>query len=521
MQFENGLCSGWSCGMSASLRTVTAVIAIAIAAHIAVFGWRVLSVERRLTLDSYNYISVARNISAGEGIVQSTAWINRQVFWARPLELGFREKTEATHNIGYPLLILAVNTVTGLEFVDSALFISVVAYAVSLLLAYRVAFLLGGRDTVSGLLTVAIALHMYHRIYLHAWSEPFSIAALLAMIALMAGGMTPRRSLLSGTIAGTAMLARTAMLPMVALGLLACLIEKRDKWRNMMLFIVAPVGFTLLTATAVREQIVHKKCLFDVFLDFFWLMREEFAALAILSLLCMWLYRHEIPLAKLKRNSLILFLVAWVGGYSLFMILAQWQYSFELTYRTVSPLEAVLVLLYGTLLSLILRRIRGIKWASRVGFALLAVSIAFALGRDRYYLTLEEASDESHIVASERLKWVQENIGSGDFIIGADTVDLTYYFEHQVPTSASFSPIPAGTLVTDRILASLVRSTCSEYGSHYLVLRKFPASFDMVERYGTHIRDLMARKPTEGYELVADLADGTIYRMNHCKSLRE
>ncbi len=502
-------------------KAVTAAAVIALAAHIGVFGWRVLTVERRLTPDSFSYISVARNLAAGDGLVQSSPGFNQPGFWQQPSGLGFHEKTGATHNVGYSFLILAVGTAAGLEFTDAALLISVAAYAASLLLTYRVAFLLGGRDAAGGLLAVAVALHLCHKVFLYAWTEPFSIAVLLAVLALMAGGMTPYRSLVAGGLAGVALLVRTAMLPMVALGMLACLVPKRGRWRNSVLFAAAPAAATLFAVAAVTQQKVGGEPLPAVAADFLWLMRMEFAALAILALLCLWLYRREIHLAKLKGNTLALLLVAWVVGYSLFLILSKWQYTFEFSFRTSSPLTAVLVLLYGTLLSLVLRRTSGARRTAGAGLALLAVSIAFALARDRsFLLTAEVASDEARIAASQRLEWVQENVRPGDFVAGMDTMDLPYYFQRQVPTSISFSPTPYGIHVSGRDLASLVRNVCGEYDGHYLVLRKYPRAFDMLERYGSDMRDLAVGKPVDGFELTADLADGTVYRMNHCSSLR-
>ena len=117
-------------------RTVAILLGLLFVGHVGVFGWRSVTFDRRVTADSMNYIDVARNLSAGEGLVQSAAGFNQPTFWVRDCTPHFPEKTRAGHNPGYSSLIAAVAAVTGLEHADAAFVIGPAAYAAALASAF-------------------------------------------------------------------------------------------------------------------------------------------------------------------------------------------------------------------------------------------------------------------------------------------------------------------------------------------------------------------------------------------------
>ena len=80
--------------------TIAALLGLLFVGHVGVFGWRSVTFDRRVTGDSMNYIDVARNLSAGEGLVQSAAGYNQPTFWVRDFTPQFPEKTRAGHNPG-------------------------------------------------------------------------------------------------------------------------------------------------------------------------------------------------------------------------------------------------------------------------------------------------------------------------------------------------------------------------------------------------------------------------------------
>ena len=169
--------------------------------HVGVFGWRSITFDRRVTGDSMNYIDVARNLSAGEGLVQSAAGFNQPTFWERDFTPQFPEKTRAGHNPGYSVLIAAVAAVTGLEHADAAFVIGPAAYAAALASAFLFASRLLG--PAAGLLAAAFVAHQIRWVFLRTWTEPVVIALLLALLALLARGATPRRAVVGGCWRGS------------------------------------------------------------------------------------------------------------------------------------------------------------------------------------------------------------------------------------------------------------------------------------------------------------------------------
>ena len=180
---------------------IAALLGLLFVGHVGVFGWRSVAFDRRVTGDSMNYIDVARNLSAGEGLVQSAAGFNQPTFWERDFTPHFPEKTRAGHNPGYSVLIAAVAEVTGLEHADAAFVIGPAAYAAALASAFLFASRLLG--PAAGLLAAAFVAHQIRWVFLRTWTEPVVIALLLALLALLARGATPRRAVVGGCWRGS------------------------------------------------------------------------------------------------------------------------------------------------------------------------------------------------------------------------------------------------------------------------------------------------------------------------------
>ena len=213
---------------------IAALLGLLFVGHVGVFGWRSVTFDRRLTGDSMNYIDVARNLSAGEGLVQSAAGFNQATFWAQDFSPHFPDKTRARHNPGYSVLIAAVAEATGLEHADAAFVIGPAAYAAALIFTFLFASRLLG--TAAGLLAAAFLAHQLRWIFLRTWTEPVVIALLLALLALLARGATPRRAVAGGLLAGLALLVRSSFVPILALGGLACLLGHGSRLRRLLLF---------------------------------------------------------------------------------------------------------------------------------------------------------------------------------------------------------------------------------------------------------------------------------------------
>ena len=172
---------------------IASLLGLLLVTHVGGFGWRAITYDRAITNDSMNYIDVARNLSAGEGLVQSAVGYIQPRLWEQNVS---PHKSRAGHHPGYSVLIAAVGELTGLEHADAAFAINSIAYGAALTFGFLFASRLLG--TAAGLLAVAFLAHQLRWIFLQAWTEPTVIAFLLALLALLARGATPPGSLRGG-----------------------------------------------------------------------------------------------------------------------------------------------------------------------------------------------------------------------------------------------------------------------------------------------------------------------------------
>ncbi len=129
--------------------------------------------------DSMNYVNVARNITQGLGISQSTLGFNQT------LDVNGSIPTPMTSQAPlYPLLIAWVHKL-GVEHADAALVLPVVAYAAIMALGFFLGSICYGRS--AGLLSVAY-LSCYgplRGIARHALSDSLGIAFVLFALVLL------------------------------------------------------------------------------------------------------------------------------------------------------------------------------------------------------------------------------------------------------------------------------------------------------------------------------------------------
>ena len=305
--------------------TVAVLLGLLFVGHVGVFGWRSITFDRRVTGDSMNYIDVARNLSAGEGLVQSAAGFNQRAFWAQDFSPHFPDKTRAGHNPGYSVFIAAVAEATGLEHADAAFVIGPAAYAAALIFTFLFASRLLG--TAAGLLAAAFLAHQLRWIFLRTWTEPVVIALLLALLALLARGATPRRAVGGGLLAGLALLVRSSFVPILALGGLACLLGHGSRVRRLLLFAagasIAMVGPFLGEGQVYPpyppQTAVAAGWFPDVFASELWTL----AAAAFLGACAWWrAVRDGRPIVPDRARYGWVLVVAWIAGWWVFLLAA-------------------------------------------------------------------------------------------------------------------------------------------------------------------------------------------------------
>lgn len=541
--------SGWP-GSRAGI-IVAVLLALLFAGHVGVFAWRSLTFDRRLTADSMNYIDVARNLSAGDGLVQSAAGFNQPTYWGQDFSPDFSGKTRASHNPGYSVLIAAAAQLTGLEHADAAFLIGPGAYGVAVAFTFLFAARLAG--PAAGLLAAAFLAHQLRWIFLRTWTEPVVIALLLALLALFARGATPRRAVAGGMVVGAALFVRSGFLPILALGGLACLLGNGSRVRRLVLFAagacVALAGPFLGEGLVYPPQTTAAAGWFpditsgELVADF----RESIGwALATPAFLgaCAWLRSvgDGRPIVPERARYGYVLVIAWIAGWSTFLFVARLVVlTDQFDNRMLAPLAAVTAIVSA----LFVWRLCPERLRLAVGVVVFAATLMlatagdaivqgdnataqrlyvspaqFVIGRNMTARVLPKNGDRSdyarRIASSPRRLWVSRNVTPRDLVVGADTMDLPYFFREQVPATVSFSLQPYFPEVTGTTINSVLIARCGRYDNLYLLLSKLP------RRWGRFALDLLAGVPAEpgtpaaNFTRVADLPDSVVFRFTAC-----
>ena len=533
-------------------RTVAILLGLLFVGHVGVFGWRSVTFDRRVTADSMNYIDVARNLSAGEGLVQSAAGFNQPTFWERDFTPHFPEKTRAGHNPGYSVLIAAVAAVTGLEHADAAFVIGPAAYAAALASAFLFASRLLG--PAAGLLAAAFVAHQIRWVFLRTWTEPVVIALLLALLALLARGTTPRRAVVGGLVAGVALLVRSGFVPILALGGFACLLGDGSRVRRLLLFVagasVAMAGPFLGEGqvyppqTTVAAGWFPDISLSELSTEFLERAGWTLAAPAFLGACAWWrAVRDGQPIVPDRARYGCVLAIAWITGWSAFLMAARLVVLTDMfDDRMLAPLVAVTAIASALLVwRLCPERLRlpvavavfaATMTLATAGDAIVqadtgtaqrlyASSARVLIGRNMTARNLPADGDRSdyarRIARSPRRLWVSRNVTARDLVVGAGTMDLPYFFRQQVPATVSFSYQPYFPEISGTKFNAVFLARCDRYDNLYLILSK------LRRRWGRFALDLLAGVPAEpgtpaaNFARVADLPDSVVFRFTACE----
>ena len=536
--------------------TIAVLLGLLFVGHVGVFGWRSITFDRRLTGDSMNYIDVARNLSAGEGLVQSAAGFNQVTFWAQDFSPHFPDKTRARHNPGYSVLIAAVAEVTGLEHADAAFVIGPVAYVAALIFTFLFASRLLG--PAAGLLAVAVVAHQIRWVFLRTWTEPVVIALLLALLALLARGTTPRRAVVGGLVAGVALLVRSGFVPILALGGLACLLGHGSRVRRLLLFtagasiaMVGPFlgeGQVYPTQTTVAAGWFPEVSLSELSAAFLervgWTL---VAPPAFLGACALWrAVRDGRPIVPDRARYGCVLVIAWIAGWSVFLLVVTRLIVLTNMFddRMLAPGAAVTSIASALLVWRLCPEGRRLS----VAVVVFAVTMALATAGDaivqgdngtaqRLYASSArllvgrnvtarilpadgDRSDYSYRIAnSPRRLWVSRHVTPRDLVVGAGTMDLPYFFRQQVPASVSFGAQPKFPEIPGAKFNAVFLARCGRYDNLYLILSKLP------RRWGRFALDLLAGAPAEpgtpaaNFSRVANLPDSVVFRFTACEPI--
>ena len=510
--------------------TLVLPLSLLFAVHLIVFGWFSMTIERRVSPDSMNYISVARNAISGDGFVQSAPGYNQPTFWAEHFSADAPRKTRSTHNVGYSLVIAAIAIVVRLEASDAAFLLSATAYGVALVAAFFFARRLW--DFEAGLLaagTLAIALR---REFLYARTDPIAIALFLVMLALLAQRVTYRRAATAGVLAGCVLLVRGAgMAPVALLGAVACLLATEHRGRLLLLYAVGVLlplpggsvgnGQVYPTQLSSVSTYTSQTSLAQLVANFGEATIAMFVLLALVGALAWRRVRNDgAPLVQPEARTGALLAAIWIGGYSVFLVVARLVVVIDdFEGRLVRPLLAVVVLCCAGLFWRALAQ----RWRSLVATTVFIVSMLVNIG---YNVTLAatgyDRSDAARIVESARRSWIARHTGPDDFVIGQQVQELPYFIRHS-PDVASFSDAPYYPHIREEQFNALFQTHCTTHDHLYLLLRRLEgnqAANDEVARSGVFVASLLDGRPATNtnYRLAVNLSDALIYRYTGCPS---
>ena len=543
----------WARAYQSRTPITVAVLLALFVGHVGVFGWRSITFDRRVTGDSMNYIDVARNLSVGEGLVQSAAGFNQPTFWAEDFSPDFPDKTRAGHNPGYSVLIAAVAELTGLEHADAAFLIGPAAYAAALGSAFLFASRLLG--PAAGLLAAAFVAHQIRWVFLRTWTEPVVIALLLVLLAVLARGATPRRAIVGGLVAGVALLVRSGFVPILALGGLACLLGHGSRARHLLLFAagagIAVAGPFLGEGQVYPPQVTVAASWFpDIspgelpaeFLD------RAGWTLAVPAGLgaCAWgcAIRDGQPILPDRARCGWVLIIAWMVGWPAFLMGAR---VVALTDRFDDRMLAPLVAVNAIAAAVLVWRLCPQRGRLPVAVAVFAATMALAtagdaivqadagtaqrlyassarvlVGRNMTARSLPADGDRSdyayRIAPYPRRLWVSRNVTPRDFVVSASAVELPYLFRQQVPSAVSFSAQPYFSEISGAKFQAVFLARCGRYDNLYLLLSKLPRS------WGRFALDLLAGSPAEpgtpaaSFARVDDLPDAVVFRFTACEA---
>ena len=481
-----------------------------------------------------NYIIVARNLSQGRGFVQSAPGFNQVSFWEGQFSPDYPPRTRSTHSILYPLLIAAVAGAGGLPHGEAVFVLNGLAYFAALALV----FLLGLRVWGVGAGLLAAAAFSLSLPELAAWADPVHIFAIaltesvaavimLAVFCLLARNPSGRMFAAAGILAGLAYVQRSGMLPLVGVGILAALLS-RNPWRMLAFFLPAAAGVAALRHLAGTGTVYNTYGSFFL-LDYRVILSQYFeqtgvllAGLAALAAAALWQKRAPARpprgwtprfLSHFESGEILMF--GWIAGYSAFMLtLPALIYFGNLNGRILYPVKLTAIVLA---VGLAWRALPPRPGRTIAAACIFALAMTGAIARDWGVLSEgRDVSDRARVAKSELLRWTGENINANDFVIGTELMDLPYYFPDRVESATTISVYPFSPIVDEGRISAVVRRRCGQFDNFYLMIRK--SSFWGPAAFGPFLDGIRAGRPAEHVEHVADFADGTVYRLTHCKA---
>ena len=503
---------------------------MAAAVYLGLFVFNTVTRTGDFSPDSMNYVNVAQNILAGKGLTQPTVGYIQDHF-----SLDDKNGTPFVRQPPlYPLMIAATSKL-GLSPARSALLLSALGSAAIFLLVFGLGRFL--YDERVGLIAAALLLFYWPMQWIAhwAWTEPISIALLLASIWLLAVKSGKRWFVfIAGLIAGAAVATRWALIAVCGVGILFLIFE-RNSWRLKILdSAVYAIGFIVpLGAVFLRNFLVagvlagtqapitgFRENLSAVLQTVFGVIWSEPPStlqivLLLLSIMaiCIGLVVRGDFGAELRETFIASghsALTFWTATYLLFLVVERSFSYVEIDARIISPGGITLVILWS---AAAVRASRLSIFHAR-SFALILLLLA-AWQQAQAAIRTPPLDFARAIRDSERLTWIKNHTTGEDLIIGQDVIDVPFYFNRT--DTLSFSNVTESEPASYEKIMAYSRRYCRDYENVYLILKTLPIDEHGCRvLFGDFVCDLTSGRIDEypGISLRKILADGLVFQID-------
>ncbi|MCY3927544.1 MAG: glycosyltransferase family 39 protein [Acidobacteria bacterium] len=535
-------------------RTATATVLLALfaGAYWGLFAANSLIRVRTFTADSMNYVDVARQVVAGDGLVQSTGGFNQPFYLSGNLDLPSAFTAQPP---GYPLAIALLSRL-GMDEADTALVVSALAYAAILALVYLLGKRIGG--SAAALIALGAALLCVPLTHLGraALSECLAVAVVLLFFLLLdrllergLEDQAPWRALLLhlalGLLAGAAFGVRYSLWPLPLVGIAALWLggsgpreERRDAARRLVptfaVGALVPVAWILGRNLSVEGNLLPaampavttlpeslERAVTAVLGGWRSTTVGNWPDAAVLAVVLGFLGAFAIRAARNSarppaRSRLPLLFCLWSVLYLAAVVWRSTQANFDpIGVRLALPATVPLIPVFGALIGASLPSARRLAW---LPFAVLLLCFGAASIREA---TLWASGRDARAMEfqSERQQWLRDHTGLGDLVIGGGTMDMPFL----VPGShaISYAGLPYTEVLSYADLERITDRHCRDFDRLLLVVRPTVqlgggrSDEDPSDWLGPFIADARAgrHEPYPLLEPLATLTETRVYRI--------
>lgn len=502
------------------------LLIVGIILFLVLFLYNSLTRTRHFSPDSMNYVDVAKNISNGNGLVQSTLGYNYPFLF----EFDSEVPTALTAQPPIYLMLIAFASRFSLTHADAALWISVIAYGLILVLTYLLTKRLYGNHVAYLTLGALLVFPPLRIVSRFAWSESTALAFLIASLLLLVlvHELRPKwariASFLSGLCVGLAFATRYAFFPLFFLGFLSLIlasVPRIQKLKILYLFSVAAIipvfivlgnnltssGYFLPPALPSDRGLAEniKDAVLSVAGGL--LFAEDRAIRAQTVVAGLIFAGCTAALIAQRRLIPVIDYVLFRGRRYLLTLWAIAYLSVIVFQRTVSHFDIIgtrltvpsSVILFVLLIALLATTLQSQRFGWELTYILFASLILVSIANEILLIRDSPRVDsQSRIAQSERLQWIATNTDDNDLVVGDDIMDVPFYFDGQA--AVSFSPYPFTSHLTYDLLNEYADHNCHRYQNMYLILRRWNWTVQQYDyRYGQFIsnisRGLLDRYP--------------------------